>query len=247
MFPLRHVDSSSWVTSVRQRCVYGGARTNAFGAIWEKFIADSLEEYGWEILARGLKLKKHGRMLTDIDILGFRDGLTLVIQVKAFARSGMNVYEQWLSRSAIIQGAEQAICACSELNVNPTILGSKRTSPGADQIQPLVVTNSPIFSGWRVNNVPVIGDGELMSILRGGKIKYTAGHSVVHEGSVYDGETLSRQEFVSLLHEPVGFRIAQWSRHVEHFCAGRGPIDLRFPCNTDGEDIVARHMGVVGK
>ncbi len=138
-----------------------------------------------------------------------------------------------LTGRAILKGAQQAKIAANELTSNPAytlkLLKSKRIHAGVDDIQPLVVTNWPIFSGWRIVDVPVLGLGELMSILRGGKVKYFKGTDILSEDSYCAADAPSAEEFLAFLKQTVAFRVADNTFRIEHVSAGPSPIDLRFP------------------
>lgn len=222
------LETSAWVDSIRQSSVSGGKRTNEFGRMWESFVASSFRDNGWIVRGEGIKIKRDKRVLTDIDIVTSREGVLLVLQIKAFARGGGNVYEQWLSRQQIVKGAEQALLCVQELDRNPQ-LRSRLHPERIKLIQPVVLTNSPIFGGWVSNGVPVIGIGDLMSILRGAKVTFHTPKNVVGKTSLINAEHANAEEFLRLLFEPVSWCIANETDEIEHFHAATGELDLFFP------------------
>jgi hypothetical protein len=226
--------NGNWPPVVRSNLVKGGPLAESYGGIWEGFIKHSMTDFGWNILERGRKIKRNKQILTDIDVLALKDGLLLLIQIKAIAAGAFNKYDYWRARKTVIKGAEQALIAEQEIRNNPSLLSSilsnNHNQQKVEKFQPLVLTTSPLFTGWSYNNVPIISTGYLMSLLRGAKAKYVRGDgSIVGEKRFTKGIELTTDEFLEYLHDPWDWQIAKESNKVEHMLVELEDIKLAFP------------------
>jgi hypothetical protein len=205
---------NNWPPNVRAGLVKGGVLAKSYGQIWEDYVSDTFKKYGWKVLGRGIKIRRQKRILTDVDILVFKNGLLLIIQVKALASGDANIFEHWKSKTTICQGVEQAATATMEIKNNERLLkhllASNAVTEGVAQLQPVVITNSPLFTGWSRSDIPVISFGYLMTLLHGAKVQYKdLSKTVLAEASFSKTKELTAQEFVQLLFEPVDWLIAK--------------------------------------
>ena len=217
------IDVCRWPADLRAKWLKGGDVGRRFGRLWEDFVSMTLKEFGWSILARGIKLKKNGKAITDVDVIAARNGLVLILQLKALAGQGVNSYDHWRNRKIIHKGAFQASAAIDFIRDEPLFLQSivpKRAVADVRRVQAAVLTNLHLFNGWQVNGVPVLSRNGLMTILNGGAVRYHKPHeSTVIETkkfgstSAWDGD-----EFIELLLNPVDWRVAQESLKVVHHC-----------------------------
>jgi hypothetical protein len=224
----------NWPMTVRAALVKGGRLADSYGDIWEAFVADAMQEFGWKILGRGVKIRRNHQVLTDVDILALKQRLLLVIQVKAIAGKGVNTFEHWKARGVVKKGAEQASIAAREIQGNPSFLISVSPSRFVDQtveqIQPLVVVTSPFFTGWKHRDVPIISSKYLMSLLRGAQVEFKLqDHSVVSTRRFAAGENLTSEEFLQLLKTPLDWQIAGESSETEHQWVDLGDLRMAFP------------------
>lgn len=231
---LQFLNVANWSHSVRLAIVKGGALARSYGDIWEQNIADALDKYGWTILGRGIKVRRNKKILTDVDILAVKQDLLLVIQVKAILGEGVSTYEQWKAKEIIIKGTEQALIAETELSSDSvllkSILSSKRLKKSVTKVQPIVVTNYPLFTGWSYNNIPVISFGYLMSLLRGAKVEYKRPDgSVAAVRRFAESSELTTEEFIQLIRQPLDWQIAKENSEVEYNLVELKHIKLALP------------------
>lgn len=231
---LKPFSPGNWPTAVRTALVKGGHLAHSYGEIWEAFVVDTLQGFGWTIVGRGIKVRREHQILTDIDILGLKQGLLLVIQFKAVAGGGVNMYEHWKTRGVIVKGAEQASIAAGEIRNNPhllaSLLSSKRITQAVEHIQPVVITTSPLFTGWSYKGVPIISGGYFVSLLRGAKVDFKRqNHSIASTQHFVAGDEPTPEEFLQLLKNPFDWQIGGESNNVEHQWVDLGDIRMAFP------------------
>jgi hypothetical protein len=225
---------NNWPPTVRASLIKGGILGKSYGHIWEQYISHNLKSFGWKILGCGNKIRNENQILTDVDILAFKNGLLLIIQVKAIAAGGANIYEHWKARNTIVEGTKQASTADREIKINTTLLNyllsSNRIKEEVVHFQPIVITSSPLFTGWSNNNVPVISFGYLMTLLHGAQVKYTNPQGVVVKEKQYaKGIELTSEEFIQLLQHPLDWQIAKEGNEIEHRWVELEQVKLAMP------------------
>jgi hypothetical protein len=215
---IRLLANGDWAAAIRSSSIRGGQAGENFGKSWEESCAQTFREFGWKVASRGIKLKRNGKTLTDIDIIAFKSGLLLLVQLKAIGTEASSVYNQWKIREIIKKGASQARIASEFLSENKTwmksFLSANHITCPDPTIQPLVLTSSSIFTGLIINEIPVLGYGDLLSLLRGANVNY-----VDEKGNIKSSKKLAKSspltsdEFLDFLQFPIGWRIAG-----EHQC-----------------------------
>lgn len=221
-----------WPNGIRPMLIKSGGLVRRFGKIWEDYVAGTLQNYGWSIWGQGVKLRERGQTITDVDVLAFKDGLLLVAQIKAMSASGRDTYSQWKAKLAIGKGANQARLAADVIiGRDCSLLSQYRDHDKVTCIQPLVITNVDIFSGWICNTVPVIGGGELMSLLRGATVRYVdKDHKVLGVQQFGRNSTLTGEEFLEFLRSPLSWRLSKEDDSVTlHDWADLGTVRLAIP------------------
>ena len=210
-----------WNVTVRDSLIQGGALGKDVGAIWEDFYAGSFADSDWRIVGRGVKLKRDGHVLTDVELLLLREDLLLVVQIKAMIGSGATVYDHWKNRQTIELGCSQARIAAEFLEADARTLVSlcgKRAAARVKYVQPVVLTNVHLFDGWTFDNVPVIGEVTRKAICEGAKVEYFDGNSgeVLHTQHFVKREDLTTERILRLLRHPVELDIAAETDEIQH-------------------------------
>lgn len=90
--PFLHGFSGMWNIMVRNALIQGGKLGKDVGAIWEEFIELSFKDTAWQILGKGIKLRRRGQIVTDVDLLLLQSDLLLVIQIKSLIGSADTPY-----------------------------------------------------------------------------------------------------------------------------------------------------------
>lgn len=195
-----------WPASLRLLVERAGTLADRYGALWESHVERKLTQEGWASLGRNVALKEGGRVLTDIDLLMARDDTLYVLQVKGVSNGGRNPFEQWKTRLAIEEGVAQAVTAMAWLRNHAHELRALR-GVRYTAIQPIVITNAEIFSGWRLHDIPVIHLAEIISWFRGASIRYqnTLGKTAEVHRHIAGTEPTS-EEIRSLLATPLPWR-----------------------------------------
>jgi len=223
----------NWASNIRG-IVEGGAIADTYGKIWEMYVKDLLKRYNWRIIGHGIKLKnKQGLIATDIDILALKNDMLLVIQVKAIFSEGITPYDQWKAREIIVKGTNQAKIAYEILTSDHdriiSIIG-KRAFSNINYIQPLVITNDTMFTGWNHNDIPTISVKALISHLRGAIVEFKNLKGEIVDSQRFSQEdSLTSKEFIDLLKNPLDWRIAKDSDAIEYVEANMDIIKCYYP------------------
>jgi hypothetical protein len=139
--------------------------------------------------------------------------------------SGRMPYERWKARTAVEHGARQAVRAKAALQEGPLLAAFS----GIRRMQPIVVTNAGYFSGWRCDDVPVVGTSELTSWLRGARVTYSDGYGrQIGVTQHIAGSAPTADEFLGLLTEPLSWRI-QLRPATTHLVSPVGGLQLVIP------------------
>ncbi|RZJ47891.1 MAG: hypothetical protein EOO19_08580, partial [Chryseobacterium sp.] len=87
--------SEDWTKWAKSFLMKGGKAADIVGKSWEGYVANILRENHWQKVIQGVKIKKSGKLITDIDILAKRENLLLIVQMKVHYGTGINNFEQW--------------------------------------------------------------------------------------------------------------------------------------------------------
>jgi hypothetical protein len=240
--PLFGGELGTWNTVVREVMIQGGALGKDVGAIWEHFYADSFSDSDWEIVGRGVKLRKSGQILTDVDLLLLREDLLLVVQIKALIGSGNTVYDHWKNRQTIEFGCAQAGVAAEFYEADSKALVSlcgKHAAAGIKHIQPIVLTNLDHLDGWSFNDVPVIGEVTRKAICQGSKVEYFDFKTgeVQHTHHFVRREDLTTEVILQMLRQPVEIHIAAEGLEIKHDVHRVGSVTFLMPVFVVRKDL----------
>jgi hypothetical protein len=237
-------NAGRWASFVRSRNIKGGTVGRRYGSIWEEFITHTLKDYGWSLIRTGVKIKKDGATLTDVDILAIKDDLLLILQTKSVIGEGMDPYDHWRNRRTIEEGAEQASLAATYIKQNAAFLErvfSKRITSTIRHIQPAVLTNVHTFNGWKTKGIPVLSTEGLMTLLRGAQVTYSDAHGFVKGAESFaKGNTLTSEEFLSLMQSPVEWHISKENIRLEHVPSNNEGVNLLIPSVLGGFGLLGR-------
>lgn len=225
--------SGMWNIMVRNALIQGGQLGKDVGAIWEGFVEFIFKDTEWRIVGKGVKLRRGGQTVTDVDLLLRRNDLLLVVQIKALIGSADTPYDHWKNRQVIEMGCLQARKAVDFLAENAATLTSicgKRGSEEIRVIQPVVLTNIHHLEGLSLFDVPVIGEATRKAICHGSKVDYfdsDGQHVGTHVFVAPD--QLDTKEILRLLKEPVELRIATERPETVYRAERLGGLELSLP------------------
>ncbi|MGE6447948.1 hypothetical protein [Pseudoalteromonas tetraodonis] len=210
--PFLHGYSGMWNTMVRNALIQGGAVGKAVGSTWEEFTEFSFSGSAWQTVGKGIKLKRGGKIVTDVDLLLLREDLLLVIQIKSLIGTADTAHDHWKNRQIAEVGCMQARKSADFLMENPDSLLSicgKKASEKIRIIQPVVFTNIYHMEGFSLFDVPVIGGATRKAICRGSKVDYySSDGKKIHTHTFVAEEQLDTKEILRLLKEPVELLVA---------------------------------------
>ena len=213
-------DSGLWNLAVREALLSGGKVGDAYGHVWEEFLAWSFKDSDWQLIGRNKRLRLAGQTTTEVDLLLKKNDLLLVIEVKALIGSSINSYDHWRSRQTVEWGCRQAAAAAAFIKSNKNWLVSvagKQLAEEVCHIQPLVLTNNDILDGWHFEGVPVMGEVGRKAITEGAKVDYTdqSGH-IFSTHWITKKEDLTTDRILWSLKNPVELSIAPESLETSH-------------------------------
>lgn len=213
-------DPGLWNLKVREALLSGGKVGDAYGHVWEEFLAKSFEDSDWQLIGRNKRLRLAGHTATEVDLLLKKNDLLLVVEVKAQIGSSITCYDHWRSRQTVEWGCRQAAAAAEFIKSNENWLISvagKRLAEEVRHIQPLVLTNNDLLDGWHFEGVPVMGEVGRKAITTGAKVDYTdQSGRVVSTRWITRKEELTTDRILWSLQNPVELLIAPESLETSH-------------------------------
>lgn len=218
---LKTLSTINWTKPIHAEIMKGGSLGSFYGNLVEECVERVLTENKW-FVKRGVKIRHDGKVITDADIIAIKDDLLLAIQVKAIAGIGDNVYEHWKARKILEKGAIQARIVDRELKSNETFRKSvvPKSQRGASLIiHSIVVSNHPLFTGYKFQDTPIISIGYLLSLLRGANVEYIKPGNFVDSVQSFsrNDSCLTSDELIHLLYEePLDWKISGETEKTIH-------------------------------
>lgn len=148
-----------------------GKSTNFFGKnVFERFVRDCLKSYNWKVVKSSIKPKKNRQIITDVDLLAYKDGIVIVGEVKV-AHCERTPYHIWKASVTLRQAQEQVKVTAGILNNDFALLRSIFAKDNVNlqaqdirYIIPVVITTSNYFVYSK--KVPtIIGFDMLMELM----------------------------------------------------------------------------------
>lgn len=232
-YPVLTGDFGVWNTVVRETLIAGGLVGKRIGKVWELWFAEAFKGSDWTVIGEGVRLRRAGTILTDVDLLLLRDDLLLVVQIKGLIGSGLNPYDHWKNRKIIEKGCHQARIATDHLRANRSIiaaLAGKRVERAIQFVEPLVLTNLGHFDGCVFDDVPVMGESGRNAIIDGSRITYTDSENrEVGRHEFVAKEALDTAAIRELLGNSIELQVAAEIPEVVHVDAEIAGITWRRP------------------
>jgi Holliday junction resolvase-like predicted endonuclease len=206
------LEAGRWTAAVRSRWIRKGDIGHHYGHRWEEYLIWLLERKGWEVLGRNINLKHNEMGHCEIDLLLGRDDVCLVIQMKAFAGQGTNMYDHWKNRQTIEKGISQAKLAVTLLTSTYRLsdLVGKTAAKSIKIIRPVVLSTLHYFNGWKSDDVTVLSISALRHLMRGAPVDFwSPTDKVSHESGEKQSGQLTGAELIDFIDNPVDWRISQ--------------------------------------
>ena len=148
-----------------------GKSSNFFGKnVFERFVRDRLELYNWKVIKSSITLKKNKQIVTDVDLLAYKDGVLVIGEVKV-AHCERSPYQIWKASVTLRQAQEQAKTTLEILKNDLTLLKSifakeniKLQVQDIKHIIPVVITTSNYFTSLE-KSPNIIGFDMLMELM----------------------------------------------------------------------------------
>lgn len=148
-----------------------GKEADKFGKSFESFVRRRLVDLNWKTVKNGIKIKKQGNIVTDIDLLSYHNGIVLIGQIKT-AHCGRSFYQIWKAKQPIDKAIKQVNLSMDRIKEDPNIIYSnlkrEKIISSKDQIKsiiPIIITSSDYFLGYNKDNITVLGFEMLDQIL----------------------------------------------------------------------------------
>ncbi|MGL5633856.1 MAG: hypothetical protein ACRDDL_02110 [Sarcina sp.] len=201
------VERMDWSLFLRRSLISGGDISKKYGHNMEEVVEDVFVKYHWNIIKRGYKLKVKKQTITDCDLITYKNGLLLLIQIKSSTKA-KSPYDNWCVRNTIKMGVEQCkVCekylTLESKNISELLKKNNIDIEDIKHIQTLVVTPNYHFNGISIEDVPVVNFGYLISILNGAKIELmNENFEVIETKQPYLDSSWKSGKFVELLKKP---------------------------------------------
>jgi hypothetical protein len=245
---LEHLAGGGWPTWVRVNLMQGGQTADIIGKAWESYIASILRDNQWTNVVEGFKIKKGGKVATDVDIIAKREDVVLIIQMKVYYGTGVNNYEQWKFRKKLEHAVEQVKISENLINQDLKTLQSifsKSELNEIKRIKTLVMTNCHYFNGWKLNGIPIMSVGSLMQIINGATVRYTTKEGAVLEEKNYaSSQNLTVDEFIDFIDLPLDYRIGTKSYKIRIHTEKLKDATMNFPIFENDFGFDARHPNI---
>lgn len=227
-FTLRQFSTEHWVNWVRNETMKGGAVASKVGKSWEKYFENLFKEKGWEIVGSSIKIKDGKRVLTDLDLVLFKEGVVITFQMKVFYYFEIDTYTQWKSRKKLNHAANQL----SLIGENKIIEEAKnRGYNNIKQVIPIILTNSHIYNGYEINGIKVLSLDSLNQFFTGSKVDFeTSAGKNLGRKFYYDNSKNVVQNLIDFIDTPLDWKISDekleisiYEEKLEH-CTLKIPI-----------------------
>lgn len=133
---------------------HNGEQANAYGSMFNDFIAEVSLNNNWKILNKDFKVKHNKQTITDIDLILLKDDLLVYIQSKCTIKT-VDIYAHYKAKERIIEGINQA-----KLSLEYDDLIKNRNGINDNEkihTYAIVITNNNCFTGWKNNDkIPVM-------------------------------------------------------------------------------------------
>ena len=148
-----------------------GKSSNFFGKnVFEKFVRDRLKLYNWKVTQSSITLKRNKQIITDVDLLAYKDGIVVIGEVKV-AHCERSAYQIWKASVTLRQAQEQAKITSDILKNDFTLLRAifakdniKLQAQDIKHIIPVVITTSNYFTNLE-KTPAIIGFDMLMELM----------------------------------------------------------------------------------
>ncbi|WP_436513123.1 hypothetical protein [Clostridium thermobutyricum] len=201
------VERMDWSLFIRRKLINGGYISKKYGSNMEEVVEDTFIKYHWNIIERGYKLKVKKQIITDCDLITYKNGLLLIIQIKSSTKA-KSPYDNWCVRNTIKKGVEQCKLCEKYFNLESEHISEllKKNNidvEDIDHIQTLVVTPNYYFNGVSIEDVLVVNFGYLISLLNGAKIELmNENFEIIETKYPYLDSDWNSEQFINLLKKP---------------------------------------------
>jgi hypothetical protein len=231
--------SEDWAIWAKSFLMKGGNTADIVGKSWESYIADVMSKNQWQKVKQGIKIKRGGRLLTDIDIIAKREDVLLIVQMKVYYGTGINPFEQWKFRNKLEHAVKQVKISEQYIKENKHVLKPYFSNAELSEIKrilPVVFTNSHIYNGWKYDGVSVMSTGSLMQIINGANVKFERTDGVIEGMKKYVvSDIVSLDEFIGFLESPLDWRIGDQHYKIKCHEEQFEHASLIFPLLTNKE------------
>ncbi len=206
------VERMDWSLFIRRKVIKGGDISRKYGTSIEKLVENVFEEYNWNIIARGYKLKVKNQIITDCDLITYKNGLLLLIQIKSSTKV-KSPYDNWCVQNTIKKGVEQCKTCKKYINkegihIKDLLNNTGINIEGIEDIQTIVVTPNYHFNGISIQDIPIVNLGYLISLLNGAKVEIMKENFEVNEiAMAYLEENWKSSDFIRLLKKPFDWKV----------------------------------------
>lgn len=180
------------------------------GSAYESYVRRLISDGGFDVAPRSLIIKSQGQAITDIDAIGYKDGVLVVCQAKHVIEPDSH-HARWKAQHEIARGVRQCLQARAFLRDNPdrmfTLFPAARAHVPIE-VFCIVVTPAMTLSGDLFWPVAIVDDAYLQHVIHLGVARTFNAETreIVAMERLYEGATPTGQEFRQLMMAPNYFR-----------------------------------------
>jgi hypothetical protein len=206
------------ITETRRTLASINKVSEEVGHSYETYIRSLFIRAGCEVVDHPVKVEEGGKIITDVDVLAFKDGVTFIVQAKHIIEPNSH-HSVWKAQQEIYKGVKQCLAVRSFFQREPEKLASHFKSYNMiEPLETLCLVISPVlaFGSELYWPVTVVDDAYLEYIINVGETRYVRIDTgeIMASVKLFHGERPSGQELKALLLKPEFLK----------YCRGEDPI-----------------------
>lgn len=175
------------------------------GTAYERYVRFLVQEAGFAMAPGRVTIRAKGRAVTDADVVGYKDGLVVIVQAKHMVEPDSH-HARWKAEQELRIAIRQCVQVRDAFRREPERVVALFPSARANaplELLCLVVTPVVDFSGVLAWPVTIVDDAYLEHVVHVGAVRtLSMGGKVVASTPMYEGQKPTGQEFRDLMLHP---------------------------------------------
>lgn len=167
------IERLDWPLFLRKRLLTGGHIAKQYGISLESYLEKLFILKEWKVVKREFKIKENKKDITDCDLVVYKNGLILLVQVKSSTKA-KTAYSEWCNMDAILKGVEQGkLCkkfiTLENFQFKQLLQENSIDKNDVVAIEPVVIIPNYSYSNL-IDEISIINIRYLQALLDGGKM-----------------------------------------------------------------------------